>query len=398
MPFSNAYHDSRSSALTLLYAAVTFVQHARADGEGEPAAACVGELEAPPGPAPPPQAVAIIATSVARTASVFVMSRCPPFRFARCCRTSPDLWTPGLESVLDALDDRREEHPGARDEDHAREHLRCLESLARDGDELADTVLRGDELTDDHAGEGVPDAEPEPREDERHRARKHDTAEDQRVRRAEGSRDPKKRGLRVPDAGHGVDDDREKCSQEDDRDLRLHLDAEPEDEERDEDDARCAVEEVHERVERVLEPRVPAHEQPEGETGHDRHAVADPDLGAARPNVEPDVSRLEELHERLRDVPRTGHEEDGVDARVRDDLPGRERDDDAEGADDDRFVLLEPARLYDRPPFLGRRPVQRRRRRGGLPALDGHAAGTPAMSRSAGTASSSWMDSQISSS
>src|SRR5438093_8439626 len=99
----------------LLYAAVTLVQHGRADAVAD-AAACVGEFEAaPPGPAPPPQAVARIAKSVARTASVFVMSRCPPFRFARCCRTSSDLWTPGLESVLDTLDDRCEEHSGARD-------------------------------------------------------------------------------------------------------------------------------------------------------------------------------------------------------------------------------------------------------------------------------------------
>src|SRR5205814_6381437 len=135
MPFSNAYHDSQSSALMLLYAAVTFVQHGRADAVAD-AAACVGEFEAaPPGPAPPPQAVARIATSVARTASVFVM-RCPPFRFARSCRTSSDLWTPGLESALDTLDDRREEHAGPRDEDHAREHLRRLERLARDCDEL----------------------------------------------------------------------------------------------------------------------------------------------------------------------------------------------------------------------------------------------------------------------
>src|SRR2546423_860638 len=175
MPFSNAYHDSQSSALTLLYAAVTFVQHTRADGEGE----------------------------------------------------------------------------------------------------LADAVLGGDELANDHAGEGVPDAEPEPREDEGHGARKHDTAEDQRVRRAEGSRDPKERGLRVPDAGHGVDDDREERSQEDDRDLRLDVDPEPDDEQRQEDDARRAVEEVDERVHRVLEPGVPAHGETEDQADEHRQAVAD---------------------------------------------------------------------------------------------------------------------------
>src|SRR5438552_1653895 len=81
MPFSNAYHEIQSSALMLLYAATTLVQHARAVGEGEPAACCVGELETPPGPAPPPQAVARIARSATRAASVFVMS--PPFRLAR---------------------------------------------------------------------------------------------------------------------------------------------------------------------------------------------------------------------------------------------------------------------------------------------------------------------------
>src|SRR5438309_1328772 len=68
MPFSNAYHGSQSSALMLLYAAVTFVQHGRVVGEGEPAAACVGEVDAPLGPAPPPQPVARIAKSATRAA------------------------------------------------------------------------------------------------------------------------------------------------------------------------------------------------------------------------------------------------------------------------------------------------------------------------------------------
>src|SRR5213593_3505007 len=86
MPFSNAYHGIQSSALMLLYAAVTFVQHGRAVGEGETAAACVGEGVAVVGAAPPPQAVARIARSDTRAASVLVMS--PPFRFARCYRKS----------------------------------------------------------------------------------------------------------------------------------------------------------------------------------------------------------------------------------------------------------------------------------------------------------------------
>src|SRR2546423_637145 len=160
MPFSNAYHESQSSALILLYAATTFVQHGRAVGEAD-AAACEDVAVTAGPPAPPPHAVARIASDATRTARVLVMF--PPFP------VSPDLWTPGLESVLDALEDRREQHPGPRDEDHAREHLRGLEGLACDGDQLAHTVLRRDQLADDDAGEGVPDTEPEPGEDERHR-------------------------------------------------------------------------------------------------------------------------------------------------------------------------------------------------------------------------------------
>src|SRR6267143_2367348 len=151
MPFSNAYHGIQSSALMLLYAVVTFVQPGRVVGEGEPAAACVGEVVAPDGVAPPPQAVPRIARAVTRTASVFVM--CPPFRYPRC--SSPDLWPPRLKSVLDSLEDRREKHPRTGDEDHSGQHLGRLERLAGDRDELANPVSRCDQLGDDDARERV---------------------------------------------------------------------------------------------------------------------------------------------------------------------------------------------------------------------------------------------------
>src|SRR5213593_2718315 len=44
MPFSNAYHMTQSSALTLLYAATTFVQHGR--GVLLAACACVAAVDA----------------------------------------------------------------------------------------------------------------------------------------------------------------------------------------------------------------------------------------------------------------------------------------------------------------------------------------------------------------
>src|SRR5438093_6191976 len=185
MPFSNAYHGIQSSALMLLYAETTFVQHGRGVVVGD-AAACVGVVLAVGVPTtPPPQAVVRIARLAIRTARVLVMSGCPPFPL--CRESSLDLRSPRLESVLDALEDRREQHPRARDEDHARQHLGRLQRLARDRDELADAVLYRDQLRDHDARERVADAQTEPGEDERYRAGKHHAAEDERVRRAERS-------------------------------------------------------------------------------------------------------------------------------------------------------------------------------------------------------------------
>src|SRR5438309_5565367 len=135
---------------------MTFVQHGRGVVVGDPAA-CVGGALVGVVPTPPPQAAARIARVAVRTARVLVMSRCPPFPLCAPSWSSPDLWSPGLESVLDALKDRREEHPGTGNEDHARQHLGRLKCLARDGDDLAHAVLRGDELRDHDTGERMAD-------------------------------------------------------------------------------------------------------------------------------------------------------------------------------------------------------------------------------------------------
>src|SRR5438552_4576186 len=115
MPFSNAYHESQSSALMLLYAADTFVQHGRAVGEADAAACDAVVVAAGPPPPPPPHAVARIAREATRTARVLVMF--PPFP------VSPDLWSPCLEPVLNSLEDCRKQHASACDEDHAGQHL-----------------------------------------------------------------------------------------------------------------------------------------------------------------------------------------------------------------------------------------------------------------------------------
>src|SRR2546423_1058085 len=66
MPFSNAYHMTQSSALTLLYAATTFLQHAIGEslGAADPVAACdaatVGAVDADGAAVPPPHEMARI--------------------------------------------------------------------------------------------------------------------------------------------------------------------------------------------------------------------------------------------------------------------------------------------------------------------------------------------------
>src|SRR5260221_11585452 len=121
-PFSNAYHANQSSALMLLYAAMTFVHHGR--GVLVPAAAAdvaAAGADVAGAPAPPAHAVARIARTAMRVARILLID--PPFPL------SPDLRTPRLESILDTLEDRGEDHAGAGDEDHRRQHLRRLERL-----------------------------------------------------------------------------------------------------------------------------------------------------------------------------------------------------------------------------------------------------------------------------
>src|SRR5919201_2104683 len=185
MPFSNAYHMTQSSALTLLYAAMTFLQHAiglSAVPLDAVAWACVPitVVGVAVDAGCPPHAATRIAVTAAKTASLSLIST---------SRLAFHLWSPALEPVLYTLQQPREEHARARDEDHGGEHLGHLERHAVVGDELADAMACRDELADDDAGESVTDAEAEAGEDERHRAGQHDASEDERLGCAERLRD-----------------------------------------------------------------------------------------------------------------------------------------------------------------------------------------------------------------
>src|SRR4051812_26980357 len=76
MPFSNAYHMTQSSALTLLYAAMTFLQHAIAVSAGAPDALAATDVagvgDAPDGVVPPHAATSSPMT-VTKAASLHLM-------------------------------------------------------------------------------------------------------------------------------------------------------------------------------------------------------------------------------------------------------------------------------------------------------------------------------------
>src|SRR6267142_4883532 len=95
------------------------------------------------------------------------------------------LWTPRVEVALEPLQSVGQEEPSGSDQEQPGEDLRALERAARDHHHPADPVLRGDVLRDDDADERVADAKPQPGEDEWHRPRQRDRAEDLAIARSE---------------------------------------------------------------------------------------------------------------------------------------------------------------------------------------------------------------------
>src|SRR5690348_1031084 len=79
MPFSNAYHMTQSSALTLLYAATSFLQQAIGEslGAADAVAACdaatVGATDADGAAVPPPHEMASMPMTAAKTANLSLM-------------------------------------------------------------------------------------------------------------------------------------------------------------------------------------------------------------------------------------------------------------------------------------------------------------------------------------
>src|SRR5438105_1392055 len=306
--------------------------------------------------------------SLARHASSFSRS-------LHACATSELVrpWPPGFEALLELLEAEGHQHAGPRDQEEAREDLRALERRARDGHHLAHPELRRDELADHDAGERVSDPQTKTGKDERDRTGQRDGAEQLEIGCHERSRDLDQVHVEVADSRRGVDQDREDRPQEYHRDLGLHADAEPDDEQRKQHDARCRVEERDERVERVAEARVPTDEQTQHDPQKRGRNVAHQQLLSADRHVLPNASVLHVRLERPRDVERRREEElrgcdeferterEAVRRRLADDadaLPDDEEQDHRRGSDDRRLVAAHRA-----VPGIGRTSHERLRLR-----------------------------------
>ena len=258
-------------------------------------------------------------------------------------------------------------------------------------------MLRRDELADDDADERVADAQPQPGEHEGDRPGERDGPEELQVRRTEGARDLDEVRVEVPHAGRGVDDDREERAEEDDGDLRPDADPEPDDEEREQDDARRGVEERDERIDGVGEAPVPADAEAEQDPHDDGEDVADGELLKAHRNVLRELPTLDEVAEREDHLARHGEEQRRRDRELEpaehdalrpggpdepEGLPEHEERRDADRPDDLRLVPLEPrVRLGHREHRRGlddRTRARRHARRGAIG--DGHQATLSSMS------------------
>src|SRR3954451_13323701 len=152
--------------------------------------------------------------------------------------------TPALEIPLDSAEPRDPDDAAEREDQDREEHPVGLEVRARLRDHDAEALGLGVELADDDADQTSSDPEPQPGDHERDRGRQHDRAEQAPLRGMEAVGDIEESAIDRPDALDRRDDHREERAQEDDRDLRLHSDPDPERDQRQQGDPWQRVQEV----------------------------------------------------------------------------------------------------------------------------------------------------------
>src|SRR5215475_13054318 len=242
-------------------------------------------------------------------------------------------------------------HAHEGDDDDRHEQLRGREYVGVFDDHAAEPADGGEELGDDDADDRQADREPDTRHDEGNRRRQNDLPKNLPFGGAIGSADLQHRAAHVADAGIGVHGDGEDGDRDQDRDLADEFQARPQDDQRDEGDARDGIERVDEGVEYVFQRAPLRHDDAERNADHDgeRHADRERPQGLDQRLLERAVP--DQLDRGPKDRARRRHEDRIHAAAVI--FPHHEEDRDRGGANsvwacDNLAQALRPCRLRRR--------------------------------------------------
>ncbi len=197
---------------------------------------------------------------------------------------------------------RQAEQPGHHCEhDQAREHTRGVEARGARGDQVAEPMVGGENLRDDHAEQRIGEAEVEPGEDPRQRRRERDLPENVALGGAHQPRDGENVVVHVLGAAERVHQQDEEHQRERGHDLGQHPDAEPEDDQRRQRHPGQAVERKDERRQHLVPERRARKQEPaeDAERGGDHEG--DQGLVDGDGDIADERAALHEMPELLHD-------------------------------------------------------------------------------------------------
>src|SRR5487761_334289 len=226
---------------------------------------------------------------------------------------------PPLQLADQALGGERQD----RDDQHRGEHAVRIEVVLRGGDDQPEAFLRAEELADDRADDGEPESHVQARDDPGERGRQHDVTDDLEPGGAEHARAGDEVAVDFPDALEGVEEDDEEDQNGGQHDLGGRAQAQPDDEDRAQHDARQRVHGLDVGPEDVgEEPDLPQQDPEDNAAGH-AHGKAQECFLHRDPYLQPQRavfgSVLRPVDELVPDAGGLAEEE-----RI-DDLPGREQ-------------------------------------------------------------------------
>ena len=258
---------------------------------------------------------------------------------ARCARERPPAPPPHGFGERDG---------DGHDGEDAGEHAIEREQVAEAGDRIADALRSGEELADQDSDQRAADGSARAGDDVGQDARQDELEVEVLLAAAQRANDVDEQRVDRSHAGTGVEHEWENGKREDDDRLAGHADAKEHDHERRERDQRARIEDGHQRVERVADPRPPAHDHADHDADDRRGTKAVAERRRADTQVIEQLPALDEIEQRLGDQTGLADEQRIERHDEKDRLPGGEEQCDREAAKQDVAVALGKARPHRR--------------------------------------------------